>query len=113
MTEPPCLVGTHWRVLKNAVRVAPSQLRELERLLRTRIDPITCQRNSTAGALVTARSATGVQFPSIAVNRPLQTTSQNHKAVYCECIDWESKSEDDLAYCRLRATQRGVLKYSG
>jgi Eukaryotic-type carbonic anhydrase len=105
MPEPPCIEGTHWRVLKEPIPVAPSQLRALEQLLIQRVDPSTCQRPSTAGKVTGGNR--------IAVNRPLQTNSPAHRLVYCECADWTSKSAKDAAYCQLTPDRRGVYRFSG
>lgn len=107
MPEPPCFENVHWRVLKDPIRVAPQQLLELERLIASRIDPVTCERY-TAGA---------PRFPNrntwrVRVNRPLQTVSENHKLVYCECIDFLSRAENDVEYCKLNMTARGVQNYT-
>jgi hypothetical protein len=108
MPEPPCLAGTHWRVLKDPIMVAPSQLRALEKLLIERIDPATCQYH-TAGKVTTTKA----KPKTIVVNRPLQTTTTAHQLVYCECIDWTSKSAQDVAYCQLSAAERRVFPFSG
>jgi Eukaryotic-type carbonic anhydrase len=105
MPEPPCLEGVHWRVLKDPVKVAPSQLRALEQLLIKRVDPGTCRRR-TAGKVTSSGDR-------IAVNRPLQTIRQQHKVVYCECNDWRSASEKDRDYCERSDRQRGVYRCSG
>jgi hypothetical protein len=107
MPEPPCFEGVHWRVLKDPIKVAPSQLRSIERLMANRIDPVTC-KSSTAGTR---------RFPNrdprrLAYNRPLQTVTEEHKLMYCECIDFVSRAENDLAYCKLNMTQRGVFNYT-
>jgi len=106
MPEPPCFEGVHWRVLKNPIKVAPSQLRALQNLISDRLNPDTCLKE-TAGV---------PRFPGarkVLVNRPIQTTTRKHKLVYCECIDWESKSESDQAYCNLTMAERGVSTFEG
>lgn len=105
--EPPCFEGVHWRVLKDPIKVAPSQLRSLEKLLYNRIDPVTCQRY-TAGTR---------RFPNrdperLAYNRPLQTVTDEHKLMYCECADFKSRAENDLAYCNLTMAERGVFNFT-
>lgn len=107
MPEPPCFEGVHWRVLKDAIKVAPSQLRALEKLLANRLDPVTCERY-TAGRR---------RFPNrdperLAVNRPLQTVTEKHNLVYCECADFVSRAENDQAYCKLNMTERGVFNFT-
>lgn len=104
MVEPPCIQVAHWRILKDPIKVAPAQLRSLEHLLKSRVDPETCEY-FTAGH-VNSRG-------SISVNRPLQVTSRAHKLVYCECADWYSKSKKDQAYCELDTNVRGVFEYEG
>jgi Eukaryotic-type carbonic anhydrase len=88
--EPPCLEETNWRVLKDPIKVAPSQLSAMKELLVRRIDPKTCVR-------ATAGKRTGTS--GIAVNRPLQTSTPSHEMDYCECDDWRSRSAQDVAYC--------------
>jgi Eukaryotic-type carbonic anhydrase len=92
MPEPPCIEGVHWRVLSSPIKVAPRQLRALHYLLKHRIDPDTCE-SYTATALVEPNGE------KVKANRPIQTTTNLHNLVYCECTDWNSKSEKDKAVC--------------
>ena len=98
--EPPCIEGVHWRVLKDPIIVAPSQIEELKSLLTNRVDPATCQPYTAARV-----EADG----SVHVNRPLQRRRPSHKLVYCECLDWESKGTLDKEYCKLPPKERGVI----
>lgn len=107
MTEPPCFEGVHWRIVKDPIKVNPSQLRRLHALIKNRLNPDTCEFDTAAAPKFEGASN------KIRANRPLQMRSPRHRAVYCECIDWESKSEQDLAYCGLPASLRGVEEFSG
>ena len=97
--------GVHWRVLKNAIRVAPRQLDALNSLLYNRIDPKTCAHKN-AGRLSQLRK----KSYKVSFNRPLQTTTRNHELVFCECVDWASKRRSDQAYCELTMKDRGVYE---
>lgn len=88
--------------LKDPIRVAPKQITELERLIANRIDPDTCQPY-TAGK---PRRRTNWK---VSVNRPIQTVTKKHQLVYCECVDWHSRRENDLAYCAQPMEERGVF----
>lgn len=103
MPEPPCLPFTHWRILKDPIKVAQSQIRTLELLLMSRVDRDTC-RPQTAGKL------TG---NAISVNRPIQTNGNRHQLVFCECEDWTSVSQKDIEFCKLSPKERGVFKFNG
>jgi len=98
---PPCLQTVEWRVLKNPIKVAPSQIRLLELMIAKRINPETCEYD-TAGK---QREDGNWR---VDVNRPSQTTTSAHKLVYCECVNWKSKTANDREYCRLPMEQRGV-----
>lgn len=98
--EPPCIEGVHWRVLKDPIVVAPSQIAEIQDLLVNRVDPNTCQPYTAARV-----ESDG----SVHVNRPLQRRRPAHKLVYCECVDWESKGNLDKQYCKLPPEERGVI----
>jgi len=104
MPEPPCFEGVHWRVMKNALKVSPRQLKILENLLADRIDPQTCKPH-TAGK---SRGEGRV----VDVNRDLQTTTPEHKLVFCECADWPSTYQEDLDWCALSPEERGILPFA-
>jgi Eukaryotic-type carbonic anhydrase len=104
LTVPPCFAqSVHWRVMKNSIRVSPEQIRLLEDLIANRINPSTCSRETAAAP----RSGTD----RVNVNRPLQYLSSGHRAVFCECIDWESTMPADIAWCKLSMPERGVAPY--
>ena len=94
-------------MLKDPIKVAPSQLQSLEKLLYNRIDPVTCQRY-TAGT----RRFPNREPERLAYNRPLQTVTDEHKLMYCECADFTSRAENDLAYCNLTMAERGVFNFT-
>lgn len=102
MAEPPCIETVHWRVLKDPIRVAPRQINILDKLFARRLDPVTCQYYQTAGKPREKRPH------RVDVNRPTQTTTRAHKVVFCECVDWPSRSEADLQWCGLSTEARGV-----
>lgn len=103
-TVPPCFTqSVHWRVMKNSILVAPDQIQQLEDLIANRIDVNTCSRE-TAGA---PRSGTH----KVDVNRPIQSITSGHKAVFCECIDWESTMPGDIEWCKLSMPERGVAPF--
>jgi hypothetical protein len=77
--------------MKDPVKVAERQIKELSRLLAQRVDPNTCAPD-TAGAL----GADG----TINVSRDTQYTHTQHRLVFCECQDWPSKLEADQEWCR-------------
>jgi hypothetical protein len=97
-TTPPCWdsdgYGVHWRVMKDPIRVAPHQMRELERLIAARRNP-SCQ-SDTAGA---PRAGRPIQ-DAVDVNRPLQSYHKLHRKVFCECKDWPSKFPQEREWCR-------------
>ena len=102
-TVPPCFSeSVHWRVMKNSIRVAPTQIRQLEELIASRVDPTTCSPD-TAGKPRTVSSKL------VDVNRPIQSVSKPHKVVFCECVDWESSITADRRWCNLTMQERGVL----
>jgi Eukaryotic-type carbonic anhydrase len=103
MPEPPCIEGVHWRVIKDPIKVAPSQIEQLTLLLKNRLDPDTCEYHTDAK----------VAGRKVFINRPLQTNTQRHKTVYCECEDWVSKSKKDEAHCDLSFKERGVFTCRG
>lgn len=90
-TVPPCYDTAHWRVFKDPIRVAPHQMRELERLIAWRTGD-DCQRD-TAGK--------GTDNPdAVDVARPIQSYHRLHRKVFCECKDWPSKFPEDRQWCR-------------
>jgi hypothetical protein len=91
-TAPPCYDTAHWRVLKDPIRVAPHQMRELERLIAWRLGN-NC-RVDTAG-----RPRDG-NPDAVDVNRPVQSYHKLHRKVFCECQDWPSKFPGDREWCR-------------
>ena len=101
---PPCLQTVNWRVLKSPIKVAPSQIRMLQLMLAKSVDPETCEYQ-TAGKQCTEGNW------RVDVNRPSQTTTGAHKLVYCECVNWESKTPQDHAYCSLSMEERGVFPF--
>lgn len=103
MPEPPCFTTVHWRVLSRPIRVAPSQIDKLERLMVRRLDPDTCQRENAGKPRLPGNRLRDT-------NRPLQTTTPEHELVYCECIDWDSKRDADKEYCNMTMAERGVLE---
>lgn len=111
-TIPPCYgkfvpgdnrkQTNHWRIMKDPVRISKRQLRELHRLIRTRIappsDPIrACQPDTAAKDLGNKR---------VSVARPLQSTHTAHFEVFCECDDWQSKWAEDQQWCTQPKMQR-------
>jgi Eukaryotic-type carbonic anhydrase len=108
-TVPPCFSqAVHWRVMKDSIRVAPQQIQQLEQLIARRMNPSTC-RLDTAGAIRAGYH--GKSLKLVDVNRPLQITYPAHKAVFCECSNWESKIEKDRLWCKLPREERGVLPH--
>jgi hypothetical protein len=101
--EPPCVEGVHWRVLKDPVKVAPSQLADLRSLLANRVDPVTCSPYTAA-----RMEADG----SVHANRPLQLRRPSHLLVFCECVDWEPSLSTDQVFCTLPPEERGVVTRS-
>jgi hypothetical protein len=102
---PPCFETVHYRVMKDAIRINPRQLAELERLLAWRIAPKgsafkQCQ-NDTAG-----RPRAGSNGNAVDLNRPLQKYSNVHRKVFCECRDWRSKFQEDRDWCTLDQNKR-------
>ena len=102
---PPCFETVHYRVMKDAIRINPIQLAELERLLAWRIAPKDsgskqCQ-NDTAG-----RPRAGSNGNAVDLNRPLQKYSNVHRKVFCECRDWRSKFQEDRDWCTLDQSKR-------
>ena len=106
LTEPPCIQTAHWRVMRRTIKVAPSQIRALEKLLSERIDPDTCEAYN-------AGRPRGGDSTAVDVNRPLQNTRHSHKLVYCECVDWASRFPTDGEYCSFSMKERGVSNFTG
>eukprot|EP00529_Nitzschia_sp_RCC80_P003057 CAMPEP_0113452454 /NCGR_PEP_ID=MMETSP0014_2-20120614/6854_1 /TAXON_ID=2857 /ORGANISM="Nitzschia sp." /LENGTH=1126 /DNA_ID=CAMNT_0000343825 /DNA_START=1476 /DNA_END=4856 /DNA_ORIENTATION=- /assembly_acc=CAM_ASM_000159 len=92
MTVPPCYTVNHWRVMKDPIRVATHQIKELERLLAWRLDG-KCNAD-TAG-----RPRQG-NPDAVDVTRPLQKLERGHRMVFCECQDWPSKFPEERKWCR-------------
>ena len=91
-TVPPCYDTAHWRIFKDPIRVAPHQMRELERLIAWRLGN-QCQVD-TAG-----RPREG-NPDAVDGNRPLQSFHKLHRKVFCECQDWPSKFPADRSWCK-------------
>ena len=102
MPEPPCFEGVHWRVLRKPIMVAPSQISDLEDLIASRMDPVTCEYEN-------AGKPREGDPTKVDINRPLQTLRNSHKLVYCECVDWTSPKKADKAYCNGTFEERGVF----
>jgi hypothetical protein len=106
MVEPPCFnTEVHWRVLKNAIRVSPKQIKKLERLIARRLNPETCKKESAGKPREGHRKRKDVA-------RPLQATSTKHKLVFCECETWTSHTPADIEYCQLPPEERGVQNFT-
>lgn len=102
---PPCYEKAHYRVMKDYIRVHPSQIEELERLIAQRIAPKNSEKRScrpdTAGK---ARGRSNGK--AVDVNRPLQSTTEKHKNTFCECKDWKSKFGSDREWCEMSTRKR-------
>jgi Eukaryotic-type carbonic anhydrase len=102
---PPCFETVHYRIMKDPITIHPDQLAELERLLAWRIAPKGSENNEcerdTAG-----RERPGSNGEQVDLNRPLQSYSNRHKKVFCECKDWDSYFLEDQAWCELDALVR-------
>jgi len=95
---PPCFETVHYRIMKDPIRIHPDQLAELERLLAWRIAP----KGSTIDEC--KRDTAGKERPggnAVDLNRPVQSYSNIHRKVFCECGDWDSKFKEDRAWCEL------------
>ena len=107
---PPCFDRVHWRVMKDAIRVHPDQITELQRLLAWRIAPVGSRFNAcqpdTAG-----RSVTGSNGNIVDVNRPLQAENPMHGTLFCECKDWTSKLLEDQAWCNITDIQERFYEH--
>lgn len=93
--------AVHWRVMKDPIKVAPSQIEELQELMANRIDKKTCDPDHAG-----RRRNGKLQF-----NRPIQTTTRDHRVVFCECVDWPSKQTEDQRWCAKPDSVRGVTPY--
>ena len=89
---PPCYETAHWRVLKDPIRVAPHQIRELERLVAWRLGD-SCQVDTAGKPRAGNPNATDC-------SRPIQSYHKLHRMVFCECKDWPSKFPQDRQWCR-------------
>jgi hypothetical protein len=102
---PPCFETVHYRVMKDPIRIHPTQLAELERLLAWRISPrgsgLSECENDTAG-----RPRAGSNGNAVDLNRPLQEYSNIHRKVFCECDDWDSKFQEDIDWCQMDENTR-------
>jgi hypothetical protein len=78
--------------MKDPVRVHPRQIAEMERLLRERINPDSCEKDTAAKV-----DSDG----HVSVARPLMQTNNVHFITFCECQDWPSKWPEDRAWCDL------------
>jgi hypothetical protein len=92
-TTPPCINKAHWRLMKDPIRVAPHQIKELERIIAWRIND-QCQAD-TAG-----KKRDDGNLDAVDVNRPLQSYNELHRMVFCECQDWPSKFPQERSWCR-------------
>jgi len=81
----------HWRVMKDPIRIAMRQKHEMERLLRERIDPTKCVKDTAAKVDET----TGEVYAA----RPLQEQDKSHMSRFCWCPFWKSKWAEDRAWC--------------
>jgi hypothetical protein len=92
-TTPPCINKAHWRLMKDPIRVAPHQIKELERIIAWRIND-QCQAD-TGG-----KKREDGNLDAVDVNRPLQSYNELHRMVFCECQDWPSKFPQERSWCR-------------
>lgn len=90
-TVPPCYDTSHYRVFKDPIRVAPHQMRELERLIAWR-------RNDNCEVDTAGKSTESPNRVDVA--RPIQSYHKWHRKVFCECQDWPSKFPADREWCR-------------
>lgn len=90
--------------MKDPIRVAPEQIQQLEDLIARRVDPELCSPD-TAGK---SRNAPGNK---VDVNRPIQSLTRLHKAVFCECVNWPSRLLKDQEWCNITMEERGVVPY--
>jgi hypothetical protein len=104
MTVPPCKDQAHFRLMKDPILVARSQIDELERLLTERIAPKDSKFKACdpdhAGA---PRKGTSDKYDFV---RPIQQPHKLHRMEFCECKDWKSLFEEDKAWCKLGIGER-------
>jgi hypothetical protein len=77
--------------MKDPIRVHARQIAELNRLLATRHDPVTCLED-TAGVV----SPDG---QTVNASRDVSYYHPQHRKVFCECKDWPSKFDSDRQWC--------------
>jgi hypothetical protein len=89
---------THWRVMKDPIRVTTRQITELHRLIKNRIapanDPISPCKSDTA-----ARPYDG-DSTRVNVSRPLMQTNKAHYDSFCAC-QWDSHFQEDVNWCAI------------
>jgi hypothetical protein len=115
-TIPPCYGPytsdsrtntNHWRVLKDPIRVHPRQIKEMERLIATRIagptedSEFACKADTAAKVQDDAND----NIEKVFTNRPVQEYNRRHFKTFCECKDWKSKWPDDWAWCDIPTFQ--------
>jgi hypothetical protein len=84
--------------MKDPIRVAPRQIKELNRLLANRLDSASCTLD-TAGVDPDTRLRP-VTGDTVDVSREKQYIHTQHRMVFCECKDWPSKFPSDKEWCR-------------
>jgi len=103
-TTPPCQAYTHYRIMKDPLRISMRQLEEIQRLLAMRVAPKGSLANEceddTAGIIVEENR-------KVDVSRPLQIrgSTNDHKMMFCECKDWKSKWRQDREWCKIEDEQ--------
>jgi hypothetical protein len=97
MPVPPCFETVHWRVMKDPIRVAPHQMRELERLIAARTGESGTSKKCESD---TAGKPRATNLDLVDVNRPLQRLHTLHRMVFCECKDWPSKFPLERVWCK-------------
>ncbi|KAL3916149.1 MAG: hypothetical protein SGILL_005311 [Bacillariaceae sp.] len=102
MTVPPCYTVNHWRVMKDPIRVAEHQIKELERLLAWRM-------NGNCDASTAGKPREG-NPDAVDVNRPVQELERGHRMVFCECQDWPSKFPREREWCKKWQTRDPELR---
>jgi hypothetical protein len=101
---PPCYETVHWRVIKDPIRVAPHQMRELERLQAWRL-------NDQCKVDVAGKPREGSNGDAVDSNRPIQQYHTLHRKVFCECKDWPSKFPLERAWCKNWQTNDPNLRF--